>query len=121
MDIECPNCHMLHWLAERDRNSSMANPTFNHCCRCGVVILPSAQDPPAELHSLLTSTTDCDAVKFRENIRHYNSALAFTSTCYQADTRLRDNMGFALFQIQRELYHLQGLLENQSGQSPVFA
>jgi hypothetical protein len=30
-------------------------------------------------------------------------------------------MRFALFQIQGELYHLQGPLENQSGQSPVFA
>ena len=108
-------------IAERDSGSPAYRPTFNSCCRRGEVVLPPVKEPPEPLRSLLTSVTDQNAINFRQNIRHYNCALTFTSVNYTADCRLRDNLRFAPFQIQGELYHLQGPLQNSTGQAPVFA
>ncbi|CEG76449.1 hypothetical protein RMATCC62417_11345 [Rhizopus microsporus] len=30
MDKECPNCHALHWIDERQQNSSQSNLSGNH-------------------------------------------------------------------------------------------
>ncbi|KAN0082326.1 hypothetical protein V8E54_003624, partial [Elaphomyces granulatus] len=59
------------------------------------------------------------AAQFRANIRRYNGALAFTSVNYRTDTRV--NGGYVPFQIQGELFHLQGPLENDPAVAPVFA
>jgi hypothetical protein len=59
------------------------------------------------------------ARQFRNKIRHYNCALAFTSINYTKDERLR--RGFRPFQIQGELYHLLGPIENEPGVAPAFS
>jgi hypothetical protein len=83
------------------------------CCKKGVV-LPASQQSliiPQEIsgESEHDPKLGPKATEFRRNIRRYNGALAFTSAMYQADTRVD---GFVPFQIQGELYHLQGPLEN---------
>jgi hypothetical protein len=71
----------------------------------------------------LYTSNNTHAVQFRENIRAYNGALAFTSVNYGRDRRLEGgrNGGFRPFQIQGELYHLQGPLENEPGVDPLYS
>ncbi|KAN0072880.1 hypothetical protein V8E54_008994 [Elaphomyces granulatus] len=88
---------------------------YNICCSEGAVKLPPIQDPPG----CGPCTSRIPTVQFRDNICRYNSALAFTSINFRADDRLAG--GFRPFQIQGELYHLQGPLENEPGVAPSFA
>jgi Helitron helicase-like domain at N-terminus len=81
-------------------------------------VIPDLPDPPERLRDLYR-LSDGHAVEFRERIRHYNGALAFTSVNYKTDTRLQG--GFRPFQIQGELYHLQGPLFNEPGAAPQYS
>ena len=118
MDIECPDCGALHWMAEKTYKSPKSAPRFSKCCKEGAVMLPAIKDPPDDLKELLTSQ-DHDAVEFRKNIRCYNSALAFTSVDYKVDSRVSG--GIVPFQIQGQLCHLHGPLEPNTGQTPAGA
>jgi hypothetical protein len=89
MNIECPSCGALHWMAEKKSSSSKSSPRFSTCCSDGRVSLPLLQPPPEPLQSMLTSM-DRPAVKFREDIWKYNRALSFTSLgvhegCFRRD------------------------------------
>ncbi len=75
MNVECPYCHALHWKEEHLTKSSNRNPKFGKCCLSGKVWLPGLNQPPPELHNLLTSQ-DPMAKGFCTNIRKYNDALA---------------------------------------------
>ena len=110
MSIRCPSCSALHWLAERDLQSSARNPRFNSCCKGGEVFLDPLKEPPALLKHLLTSTDSEQAKRFRNQTRRYNAALAFTSLGFKPDRRLEGQAGLTSFQIQGELHHLQGPL-----------
>ena len=76
-------------------------------------------DPPEPLCRLLTSS-DPDAAQFRNNIRQYNAAFAFTSLGAKLDDRLKGD-GLRPFQIHGEIYHQIGTLEPEPGQPPVYA
>jgi hypothetical protein len=91
---------------------------FQICCKDGDVVIPAIQDPPPQLRELYESS-DEPAKNFRDEIRRYNGKLAFTSIGYTADTRV--NGGYVPFQIQGQLYHLQGPLENQPGAAPRYS
>jgi hypothetical protein len=102
MNIECPDCGALHWIAERISNSSKSSPQFSRCCKEGGVKLPDIKPPPEELKDLYISQEPL-AVDFWHNIRSYNCALAFTFVSYTDDTRICD--GLRPFQIQGQLCH----------------
>jgi hypothetical protein len=89
MDVECPDCGALHWMAEKVVRSLKSAPRFSKCCKEGAVKLPAVKEPPDDLKELLTSQ-EPHAAEFRKNIRHYNSALAFTSVDYKVDSRTTD-------------------------------
>src|SRR5271170_804225 len=118
MDIECPDCGALHWMAEKTAASTKSAPRFSKCCKEGAVKLPPVREPPEELREVYTSQ-EPSAVEFRKNIRHYNSAMSFTSLSYQVDNRTAD--GFVPFQIQGQLCHLHGPLEPNSDATPAYA
>jgi hypothetical protein len=107
MNIECPDCSALHWIAERISTSSKSSPQFSRCCKEGGVKLPNIKPLPEELKDLYISQEPL-AVDFRHNICSYNCALAFTSVSYTDDTRICD--GLRPFQIQGQLCHLHGPL-----------
>lgn len=46
MTYQCLHCYALHWPSERDRESSLNSPTFQKCCKVGIVPLTLFQDPP---------------------------------------------------------------------------
>ena len=54
--------------------------TFSVCCGNGNMKLPPLKDPPDLLKNLLTGNTQRHK-QFCENIRAYNSSLAFASLC----------------------------------------
>ena len=65
---------------------------------------------------------DSTAKAFRNNIRKYNSTLAFTLVKYTVDDRTyRATSGIQCFQIHGELFHLQGPLQPRDLASAQFA
>ena len=77
MNVECPNCHALHFLAKKLINSHNTNPMFGVCYLQGKVNLPPPPLFPQELRDLYTDPSD--QLSFRANIHQYNSAFALTS------------------------------------------
>src|SRR6266545_2578632 len=118
MDIECPYCHALHWKEERLSKSSLRNPTFGKCCLSGKIWLPTLNQPPSELHNLLTSQ-DPSAKGFHTNIRKYNDALAMTSVSH--DLQPIESGGPYVFKVHGSLSHCTGSLLPASDQAPVYA
>ncbi|KAL5713637.1 non-specific serine/threonine protein kinase [Ranunculus cassubicifolius] len=78
MDVICKFCNALHWECERLTNSSKKNPLFGSCCLQGKIKLSLMLPPPPSLLSLYEGSSPL-ARSFREHIRSYNAANAFTS------------------------------------------
>jgi hypothetical protein len=87
-DKVCQFCRALHWIEEQIDASSIAHPQYSSCCERGTISLPSFEDPPEPLYSLLAApqsklspelNAKLDHESFHVNIRNYNNALAFTS------------------------------------------
>jgi hypothetical protein len=124
MNRVCEHCGALHWISERRYQTSLANPKWESCCKEGDVVLPALRDPPQLLRELLTEQNPRGR-DFRQHIRSFNSALTFTSVNYKADPRIANRLnsgrGPVVFQIQGELYHLQGPLHPTANNTPAFA
>ena len=97
----------------------MSNPWFNTCCKDGDVVLPDVGDAPPDLQDLYTNNHP-GLAQFLKNIHHYNSAVAFTSCCYNVDPHLPGH-SIHPFQIQGQLYHQQGPLDVVDGEPALFA
>ncbi len=81
--------------------------------------LPLLAPPPESLRRLLTSN-EVDAKDFRQRIRTYNNALAFTSAGANLDTSVAQP-GDYTYRLRGELYHRMGSLLPQPGEAPKFA
>ncbi len=81
--------------------------------------LPPLAPPPKLLRRLLTSN-EVDAKDFRQRIRSYNNALAFTSVGANLDTDVAQ-LGTYTYRLRGELYHRMGSLLPQLGKAPKFA
>jgi hypothetical protein len=118
MNIRCSNCSAFHWAGEYVR--TIRGKSFGMCCNHGKVRVPVAPDPPPLLRQLLDGT-HADSRHFREHIRQYNAALAFTSLGVRVDGTVNSGRGPYVFRIGGELCHLIGsLLPTQSAQ-PTYA
>lgn len=78
------------------------------CCRAGAVKLDLLQEPPAYLQNLFLGA-GAEERAFRNALRRYNSAFAFTSVGYDQPGN-STNRNFMPFQAHGEMYHLQGPL-----------
>jgi len=114
MTTVCGKCGALHFLEERVALSSCANPQFTLCCAQGKVTLPPLAPPPEPLKWLLTGK-ETDAKDFRQHIRSYNSALAFTSVGANLDTSVAQPGNYT-YHLHSELYHRMGSLFPQLGE-----
>ena len=65
------------WIDEKTEGSKK-NPKFSICCAKGQFILPAPNPLPPFLFQLLTGNGALND-HFRQNIRAFNSAFAFTS------------------------------------------
>ena len=120
MDVQCPDCGALHWLAEKYSSSSQRNPRFGTCCSEGRVHLPASEAPPEPLRTLLTSD-DNHSKSFREDIWKYNRALAFTSLGVTEDHSINRGRGLPVFRICGELCHNSGALVPSADKPPRYA
>ena len=120
MDVPCPDCGALHWMAERLTNSSDTNPRFGMCCFQGKIKLERLHNIPQELETLFQDQNP-QAKEFRENIRRYNNALAMTSLGCKVDESVNRGNGPYVFKVHGRLSHMAGSLLPQEGESPVFA
>ena len=119
MDIRCVHCDALHWIDKRNTSSPRTHPKFTACCSCGKVSLPPLAQPPSPLRDLLEGQT-FEAKQFRNQIRKYNNAFAFTSVGAKIDQSLARG-GVYTYRLQGELHHRMGSLLPSEGQTPKFA
>jgi hypothetical protein len=74
MNEICPECQSINFEDEKPSDCK-----FSSCCHKGKVKLQELGPYPELLETLLTDKKNPSCVNFIENIRSYNSALAFAS------------------------------------------
>ena len=84
MNLQCPYCHALHFVAEKLSNSTARETKFGMCCLGGQVDLPPFPPAPRQLRDLFDGTNP-HSLEFKKNIRQYNMAFAFTSVGVNID------------------------------------
>ncbi|THH15669.1 hypothetical protein EW146_g4843 [Bondarzewia mesenterica] len=115
MNAACEYCAALHWIDERVLRSSLMSPKFGTCCNHGQVRLPQLENLPPDLQNLFTCD-NAQAREFRDNIRQYNAALAFTSLGVNIDhTVTGTQSGPYVFRIHGQMYHEVGSLLPTNG------
>jgi hypothetical protein len=120
MDTICGFCNAKMWIKERLAKSNNSNPQFSLCCENGKVLLLSLSTTPQELEILLTSK-ERSVVKFRNQIRMYNSVLAFNLLSAKVDELVTRSTRPYSFRIQGEFYHKIKSLCPAEGQRSQFA
>jgi hypothetical protein len=89
------------------------------CYAQGKVTLPPLAPPPEPFRRFLTGN-EMDAKNFRQHIRFYNSALAFTSVGANLDTNVAQPGNYT-YRLRSELYYRMGSLFPQPGEAQKFA
>jgi hypothetical protein len=119
MEHLCVRCGALHWKCEETRHPELGLG-YGMCCDHGMVRLPPCQVPPPALQALFDGS-DPRSRSFHDNIRQYNSALAFTSLGVQIDSRINQRAGPFVFRIHGELCHRAGSLLPIHGRAASYA
>ncbi|ETW79519.1 hypothetical protein HETIRDRAFT_428038 [Heterobasidion irregulare TC 32-1] len=120
MNIECAHCLALHFSSERLTNSSRIHPRFGMCCLQGQIRLPAFLQPPPTLRRLLWEGGSVPKF-FRDHIRQYNSAFAFTSIAAKLSDHVTSTSGPYSFKIHGELSHKMGSLLPPNNIKPSYA
>jgi len=120
MNMQCSKCGALHFDAEKLTSSTRREAKFGSCCLEGQIRLPEFRPPPADLKNLYNGTNPHSKV-FKENIRQYNAAFAFTSLGVNIDRSVTGTAGVYSFRINGELHHLGGALLPSPGETPRYA
>ncbi|GAU19177.1 hypothetical protein TSUD_198580 [Trifolium subterraneum] len=127
MDLGCPDflcqkCGSTMWYEERaNKPSRPETPEFSICCLQGKVVLDFLKQPPEYLKELLDYRGGMRSIKFRENIRAYNSIFAFTSMGAKIDRAVNFRPGSYVYKISGQNYHRIGGLIPSDGKPPKFA
>lgn len=110
MDVLCTNCNARHFQTEMTTRK-----TFSGCCSAGRVVLPDLYPYPESFKNYILLHTE-DGKNFRENIRKYNSAVAFASFGYQPR---KFEGGPPVFIVHGQVHHLtqNGL----NGEKPLYS
>ena len=116
MNVECSNCHALHFDCEKLSKSTCAQKYFGMCCLEGEVQLLALPQWPQELQRLYENNRN-----FVHNICQYNNTFAFTSLGVEVDHHTVQGPGPAAFRIHGGLYHLMGSLLPEENDVPSFA
>jgi hypothetical protein len=109
MNTTCSHCGAFHWLLEHVKNSLASAPQFSHCCHHGKVRPGILPHPPERLRELFTADTS-EAKHFRNVIRQYNCALAFTSFSAKESNDNSQNHGPWVWKSGYTIYHRVGSL-----------
>ncbi|XP_059179144.1 uncharacterized protein LOC131958244 [Physella acuta] len=109
MSINCPFCYAKHFKNECSSN----------CCHKGTILLPDIKMHPYISNCM--SGSDPNSKNFMENIRSYNSAMAFASMGAQVDEAVTRRSGPYCYRIHGQIYHATSALYPREGESPKFA
>lgn len=120
MDVECTFCGALHWIDERLTNTSKSRPRFGMCCLQGKIKLPPLMKLPTQMQELFEGN-DARSVSFRNHMREYNNAFAFTSLGVTLDDKIFNGQGPMPFVIHGELKHRTGALLPDDGHEAKFS
>jgi hypothetical protein len=120
MNLKCDYCDAMHFDSEKLSTSTLQNKKFGSCCLQGQVQLTPFKSAPVGLRDLLCGVSPLSK-KFRDNIRQYNAAFAFTSLGVKIDHAITNAPGPYSFRINGALHHLAGALTPQVGQPEVYA
>jgi hypothetical protein len=120
MNTLCTKCYAPHFAGEKLSASSVNHPRFGMCCLQGQIHLDPFLEPPQTLKNLLTGFTP-QSNTFREKIRQYNAAFAFTSTSAQINDTVLAGSGPYSFRLHGNLHHQMGSLLPREGGHPVYA
>ncbi|XP_038717417.1 uncharacterized protein LOC120010695 [Tripterygium wilfordii] len=88
--------------------------------RLNVKVEEQLSAPPL-LESLMTPNNGTQASNFMDNIRAFNSALAFTSMGGRIDTQINEIAAPYVFRLNGQNHHLIGSLLPEEGKRPCFA
>ena len=91
-----------------------------HVVAMGIIKLLPLKDPPDLLKNLLTGNTQRHK-QFCENIRAYNSSLAFASLCLTGQEFKFKNPGPYCYRINGQLYHALSQMQPEHGKPPTFS
>ena len=120
MNVLCSHCNALHWDCEKLSASTARNPKFGSCCLQGQIQLPPLREPPRVLREMLSGISP-HSKTFRQNIRPYNAAFAFTSLGVKIDHAVTNAPGPYSFRIHGALHHHAGALLPQENQPACYA
>ena len=123
MNHVCSACGALTFKGEKYYGKLVENQptaTFSLCCSDGDVKLPPIKDPPQLLQSLLTGKTHRDR-NFHQNIRAYNSSLAFAALGLTGQEYKFRTAGPYCYHINGQLYHTISQLQPETGKPPGFS
>ena len=93
---------------------------FSLCCSRGEVKLPPIKDPLEILKKLLTGNSQRDR-DFCQQIKAYDSSLAFASMCLTGHEYTLNSKGPYCYRINGQVYHKISQLQPESGKSPGFS
>ena len=113
----CHFCSALLFNDEKNKKKSTKNKIISSmCCSDGKVKLPLINEPPKVICNLLKQKD------FMDNIRAYNSCLAFTSMGVNLDKNYANNLkGIYTFRIHGSIYHRIGPITPKKNDIPKFA
>ncbi|KAF9440445.1 hypothetical protein P691DRAFT_647674, partial [Macrolepiota fuliginosa MF-IS2] len=137
MVIRCPCCQAYHFDSEKLAKSTQQDFRFGICCLQGQVVLPPYQNIDNTYLPFMTGQQP-QSKEFRNDIRRYNAAFAFTSLGAKVDRSITGTTGMIFnlrllfsflikssgpycFKINGELSHLSGALLPPPGQHPMYA
>ena len=116
MNYVCSECGAFMFKGEKSSRSLItANKTASFAIR-----VPPLKEPPEILKTLLTSNTNRDH-DFRENVRAYNSSLAFASMQLTGEHYKFKKKGPYCFRINGQVYHSISHMLPETGKKPSFS
>jgi hypothetical protein len=118
---KCDFCNALLLKSEAKKLNKSTKISSGICCSKGrYSFLPEKKEPPEYICNLLRGK-DANSNHFRENIRGFNSAMAFTSFGAKIDKDLLHN-GVPIIKIHGTTYHQMGsMLTTDKTKTPMFA
>ena len=115
----CPYCQAKLWEGEKLYETKQVSK-FSLCCGEGKVVLLPLDNLPELLDHLLIST-DTRGKDFSNQIRAYNSSLAFCSLGANINKELaKARGGVYAFCVQGVVHHFIGSLVPNSDEAPAF-
>jgi hypothetical protein len=114
MDAVCSTCGTFHWIDEWKSKSTINSPAFTACCWDRKVKLALPKCPPRPLWELFMGQHPLSQ-SFFQNIRQFNSALAFISMGTDWVEERPAGQGPYVYKIGKSVYHSSGNLDVEPG------